>query len=1238
MDFTGERYLSDMDQPEISYEHWHRYLYATQFVKDKVVLDIACGEGYGAFTLAKHANKVIGVDIAQEAISYAASKYFCENLELRLGSATAIPVEENNVFDVITSFETIEHISEEDQKKFLSEVKRLLKPDGLFIVSTPNKEIYTLPNYHSEYHIKEFYLQEYKDFLGKSFEHVTVLGQRIYPVSYIWNPYKERGNLIEYRLQYTRNGFEPTDAQKKILYAIAVCSNSPIDDQHVSVMVDISERMISQREEKIRQQAHYIHQLTPHYNAQLFIDTGLGFNKNQFITLSLEGNEEKIEFDISGYRGIKALRFDPLNDIAALHLNSVELIDENKCVIPVTEFQSPECHQNGKDFVFETSDPRIIFDAPDGNYQKIVISLNYVALGRDAYPFLLKHKNEALTARSAALRSRETAQIKLSAALKTRETEQARLTAALDSKEAELAKVKAALGVKEAELKNVKSAIHDREAKLAYVKAAAGKQAADQNRKIQQANQQLADMKNMLNRILSSSSWKVTMPLRWVRRNINPGPDLSGLGPLPSAPGEIVTATANPLANSGKALKPAGKHTASLNPKDARILMDRILSSPSWKLTAPLRRMRRHLRVAPSHMSDALRLPSAPSDIRPDLSPMELQNMINRLLASSSWKVSAPLRWLRRNLRFSPPVSLGRLPAAPVAVRVPIPLQQNKATTAKTVKHQPAIKPVSTASDENLKQAWLCMASFVHNPLISIVIPTYNTDPALLNQLVTSIKQQIYTNWELCICDDGSTRKETLACLRNLDVPKDQFRLVITRKNRGISKASNTALDETRGEFVAFVDHDDLLTSDALFEVARVINEFPDTDVVYTDQDKVDMAGKFSTPFYKPDFSPEYLRGVMYVGHLLVVRRDLALELNGFDPAFDTIQDYEFMLRVSERTQRIRHVAKILYHWRKVPGSYADSLSAKLDNDKLSTLQEKAVNAHLERLNIRAEAKRHPTIPHRIMILPSADAEEPLVSVIIPTLGPDHLDACLESLFSKSTYKNLDVILVDNNPEAGLVEKRLEKFPDVRVIPCPEPFNFARLNNLGAREARGEYLLLLNDDTELVEPGSLSAMAMYLSQPDVGAVGPLLLYPDLTVQHAGVVLGFRGTADHVMRGFPKDSDGYAGSLSCAREVSAVTAACLMVRKTDYFAAGEMKESYTVVYQDVDFCLRLRELGRRNIYTPRAVFLHHESKSRGKDYPMIDRALLIDCFGRCIRHGDPYYNSNFNLARCDYACR
>jgi GT2 family glycosyltransferase len=456
--------------------------------------------------------------------------------------------------------------------------------------------------------------------------------------------------------------------------------------------------------------------------------------------------------------------------------------------------------------------------------------------------------------------------------------------------------------------------------------------------------------------------------------------------------------------------------------------------------------------------------------------------------------------------------------------------------------------------------------------------------------------------------------------------------------NGHISAATNTAMHMAQGEFVALLDHDDELTENALFENVKLLNNEPETDVIYSDQDKIESNGSLSEPFYKPAWSPELLRGVMYVGHLLVVRRKLAEKVGGFDSKFDKVQDFEFLLRVSEVTDRIRHIPKILYHWRKVPGSLAQGSEEK---SEITKLQSEVVNAHLRRCGVPGVAKPHPAIGHRVIICPQPRETGPLVSILIPTKdAPQHLGRCLQSIFSLTTYKNFEVAVIDNDstdPEALAI---IEKFP-IQIVPFPGRFNFARANNLGAEQSRGEYLILLNNDTEVVTPDWVEILMFHLELPNVAAVGPLLTYPDNTVQHAGVVLGFRGTADHVMRGLPSDSDGYAGSLSCTREVSevsAVTGACMMIRRDTYLKLGGMVEDYSTHYQDVDLCQRLIAGGQRILFTPRAHLIHHEGISRGTFYDHVDRALLLDTWGHVIAHGDPYYNVNFSLSHTNYALR
>lgn len=522
---------------------------------------------------------------------------------------------------------------------------------------------------------------------------------------------------------------------------------------------------------------------------------------------------------------------------------------------------------------------------------------------------------------------------------------------------------------------------------------------------------------------------------------------------------------------------------------------------------------------------------------------------------------------------------------------------------------------------------------FRRRPKISVLVPVYNQTARWLERMLASVEAQAYPDWELCLADDGYTCSETIQTLKRWEsLDTARISLSFLGRNLGVAGAINAALYLSSGEFVALLDHDDELAPEALFEIARALNEDPDLDVIYTDEDKVDPDGWLDQPFHKPDWSPEFFRHVMYAGHLLSVRRSLAIEARGMDSRFNGVQDFDFLLRISERTNRIRHIPRILYHWRRIPGSIALGVDEK---PGIADLQVAAVNAQLDRCAVPAHAGRHPALPHRAVIRPLPRREHPLASIVIPTRDqPKLLGTCLRSIFEKTTYPNFEVILVDNGTTDREALRLFEQY-DTAVVPFPEPFNYSRANNLGAARARGEYLVLLNNDTEVRSPGWLEELLFYAQTPDVGAVSPLLLYPDETVQHAGVVLGMRGTADHIMRGFPAASDGYFGSLSCAREVSAVTGACMALRTETYLEMGGFREAFRTIYQDLDLCLRLRARGMRIIYTPRAVLYHCESPTRGNRYDALDRALILDLWGKVIAAGDPYYNSNLDANSPSY---
>jgi GT2 family glycosyltransferase len=513
---------------------------------------------------------------------------------------------------------------------------------------------------------------------------------------------------------------------------------------------------------------------------------------------------------------------------------------------------------------------------------------------------------------------------------------------------------------------------------------------------------------------------------------------------------------------------------------------------------------------------------------------------------------------------------------------------------------------------------------------ISILTPTWNTRLRWLLETAQGVLGQSTTAWEWCLVDDGSSDEDLRAALNVLARKVPRVRLEFAERG-GISAATNRALALAHGEYVCFLDHDDVLAPTALAEVLEKLAE--GWDAVYTDQDKIDASGQsHHEPFHKPDWSPEYLRGVMYVGHLLAVRRRVAQGLIGFRSEFDGVQDFEFTLRLSEAGARVGHVPKILYHWRQAEGSVAADPGAK---PGIERLQRKAVNAHLQRLRLPAEAQNG-NGSHRVKIVPAPRSHHPLVSLIIPTRdAPEFLETCLTGLYARTTYPSFEVVLVDNESRDPRALELMERFP-VQRVPLPDPFNYSRANNLGARRARGAYLVFLNNDTDVISADWIEQLLYYAEQPGVGAVGGLLLYGDRTVQHAGVVLGFRGTADHVMRGWPAGIDGYAGSLACAREVSAVTGACMMVETGLYWEMGGFNEHFATHYQDVDLCLRFLRAGRRNIFTPRAVLHHFESVTRSSRYDLLDRMLLLDLWQDRIEAGDPFYNANFDLSRTDYA--
>lgn len=534
---------------------------------------------------------------------------------------------------------------------------------------------------------------------------------------------------------------------------------------------------------------------------------------------------------------------------------------------------------------------------------------------------------------------------------------------------------------------------------------------------------------------------------------------------------------------------------------------------------------------------------------------------------------------------------------------------------------------------------------FVYEPLFSIVVPLYKTPLPYLEDLIRSIQAQTYGKWELYLSDGSGKESSLKEVLRNYARKEKRIHIIENDCRLNISDNTNRALEQADGDYVVFVDHDDTLAPDALYECVKVLNREPDAEVIYTDSDKLSENGKrYSEPCFKPDFNLDLLRCQNYICHLTVIQKRFLDKVGYLNSDYSGVQDYDHILRCVERTNRIVHIPKILYHWRMCPGSVA----VDTDNKPYTyELFQKILREHYDRMGIQAEVKAvFPGVVRTVYQLPY----EPLVSVIIA--NKDHredLMRCVESLEQESEYKNLEILIVENNSVSEEIvtyyDQVQRQYDNVRVLRYEKEFNYADIQNYAAVRAKGDHLLLLNNDTWLERPESIREMLGYCMRDDVGIVGAKLLYPDDTIQHAGVIVGLGGVADHAFVGMDREDPGYCCRAICAQEYSAVTAACLMVKKTVFMEVGGMDTELKIAFNDVDFCLRVKEAGYKIIYNPFSIWYHDESKTRGaEDTPeKIERFRgEIEYFQRrwanFLYWGDPSYNPNLALDRHDFSLK
>lgn len=548
-------------------------------------------------------------------------------------------------------------------------------------------------------------------------------------------------------------------------------------------------------------------------------------------------------------------------------------------------------------------------------------------------------------------------------------------------------------------------------------------------------------------------------------------------------------------------------------------------------------------------------------------------------------------------------------------------------------------KPSAEELERQRKKKWK------NPPLISVAVPAYRTPPGFLEQMILSVKEQTYPHWELCIVNASRGEDGMEQVLGRYAGGDERIRVKNLEENLGIAGNTNEALEMARGEFVGLLDHDDLLAPQALFRIAEALTADPQADAVYTDEDKVttDLSEHFQ-PHFKPDFNLDLLRSNNYITHFFVVRTRLAREAGGFRREFDGAQDYDFIFRCTEEAKKVLHVPEVLYHWRTHKASTADNPASKMYAFEAG---KRAIEAHLVRCGQEGTVSLRKDLGFYRVEYPVQG--EPLVSILIPNRDQkETLEKCLNSIWEKSTYNNYEILIVENNsssPEIFNYYREIEKRPGVQILTWKEGFNYSAINNFGEKSAAGDYLLFLNNDVEVINPRWIEELLGNCQRKEVGIVGAKLYYPDDTIQHAGTVIGIGGIAGHAFLNMPRSRTGYLHKASLQMDLSAVTAACMMMKRQVFEQLGGFEERLSVAFNDVDLCLRTVQAGYLVVYNPEVELYHYESKSRGAEdsEEKVRRFQEEIEFMRCrwmdlLKKGDPYYNRNLTLSKWNYSLR
>lgn len=889
------------------------------------------------------------------------------------------------------------------------------------------------------------------------------------------------------------------------------------------------------------------------YVTRLYVDTGEGFNEEQTLTQKLNPLTRQISFDVSSFSRVVRLRFHPINDYCALHLNAVELSSESGYTVRLVEFLANTIDDDHTNLVFSNNTPHIQYELPDPSFHanriaRFTVSLNFLRTGKEAFFYLLKRKDEEIE------RQRAVAQ---------------GFKAEIDRlQSAELNKPAVSLTWKELLRLGVR--------KAKYTATNARYAFSQPYRVIERSG--LFDTAFYLACNPDLRSSLINPLIHYLehghREGRNPNPLFETSWYWLAYP-EVAEQGINPLYHYASVGWREGRNPCAMFESDYYLrcypqVRESGLSPLAHYLTQGARQG-----YKPNPLFDSGYYLESNADVRESG-----ENPLYHYIRQGIWEGRSTVR-----------------------------IQE----------------------------------SFPSLPKISILTPVYNVPAQYLRACIDSVLAQTYEHWELCLVDDASSEHHVQTVLeeyRNLD---PRIKVTCLTENRGIAGATNAAAEMATGEYIGFLDNDDELTRNALLEVVRALNQ-EKADIVYSDECIVDVDGNLLEAHHKPDFSPDLLLCHNYITHFLVLRADLYASVGGVASVCDGAQDYDLLLKATERAERIAHIPKILYRWRTLPSSTSADPGAKSYADVAG---KKALEAALVRRAVQGEVY-YGNLPFYYRVKRRL-AKRPLISIIIPFRDqPDYLRQCINRLLERTVYPHYEVLGISNNSELeetfALMEKLSASDQRVRFVEYNHPFNYSAINNFGVSECQGEHVVLMNNDIEVLNSDWLEAMLEHSQRPEAGAVGAKLYYPDDTIQHAGVIIGIGGFAGHGHRHFARSSAGYFNRLNCIQNLSAVTAALLMVKRSCYEQVNGLDEEHLgVALNDVDFCLKLRQAGYLNIFTPYAEAVHHESISRGYEDTPEKKARFqqeVSYFQakwrEILQAGDPYFNCNLSLDREDFA--